>query len=144
MNKAALNILLIEDNPADIRLTREAIQEVCTHCHLQVALDGQTAMDMLFGRGEFTDFSEPSLILLDLNIPGMDGRSILAEIKGSESLRRIPVVVLTTSNSREDIDRCYDLQANCFITKPVDLEDFLELLMMIKRFWLDTVQLPKG
>ncbi len=135
-------ILLVEDNPGDVRLTREAFKEGKVRNLLIVASDGIEAMSMLRRQGAHSDAPRPDLILLDLNVPRMDGRQVLAEIKGDPDLRRIPVVVLTTSKAEEDILRTYDLNANCYITKPVDFDKFLTVVKSIDQFWLTIVNLP--
>ncbi len=137
----AVEILLVEDNPGDVRLTREALKEGKVLNNLTVAGDGAEALAIL--RRGLDDGSRcPDLILLDLNLPKMDGREVLEEIKGDEQLRRIPVVVLTTSSAEEDILRSYNLHANCYVTKPVDLEQFMKVVLSIEDFWLTVVRLP--
>jgi two-component system, chemotaxis family, response regulator Rcp1 len=137
-----IEILLVEDNPADVRLTREALTEGKVHNNLQVVSDGVTALEFLRRQGRHAGAPRPDLILLDLNLPKKNGREILAEIKQDEDLRRIPVVVLTTSEDEEDILRSYQLHANCYITKPVGLEQFLAVVRQIDSFWLEVVKLP--
>jgi CheY-like chemotaxis protein len=137
-----IEILLVEDNPGDVRLTIEALKEGKVRNNLAVAKDGVEALAFLRRQGSYTDASRPDLILLDLNLPRKDGREVLAEIKEDPSLRRIPVVVLTTSKAEEDIVRTYDLHANCYITKPVDLEQFISVVRSIDDFWLSVVRLP--
>lgn len=139
----AIEILLVEDNPGDVRLTQEALKEGKIHNHLNVASDGAKALDFLFRRGPYTDAPRPDLILLDLNLPKKDGREVLAEIKSEASLRSIPVVVLTTSQADEDVVKAYDLHVNCYITKPIDLAQFLNVVKAIEDFWLTIVKLPK-
>jgi CheY-like chemotaxis protein len=133
---------LIEDNPGDVRLTQEALREdkLCNNLH--VTRDGIEAMAFLRREGEHTDAPRPDLILLDLNMPKKDGREVLTEIKSNEDFKRIPVVVLTTSETEEDIIKTYDLHANCFITKPVDLDQFIKVVQSIEEFWLSIVKLP--
>ena len=138
----AVDILLVEDNPADVALTEEALQESKIANRLMVAEDGEEALAILRRQGLHANAPKPDLILLDLNLPRMDGREVLAEIKNDEALRRIPVVVLTTSKAEEDVFRSYDLHANCYITKPVDLEQFIEVIKSIDDFWLTVVRLP--
>jgi CheY-like chemotaxis protein len=138
-----ISILLVEDNPADIRLTREALREGKVANELQVARDGVEAMDLLARRGKFSDAVRPDLILLDLNLPRKDGREVLAELKADETLRRIPVVVLTTSQAEADIVESYDLHANCYISKPGDLDRFIEVVRYVDQFWLGVVALPR-
>jgi CheY-like chemotaxis protein len=142
MNGRPIEILLVEDNPADVRLTFEALREGKVRNTLTVARDGVEAIEMLKRRGPFADAARPDLILLDLNLPRKDGREVLAEIKSDEELRQIPVVVLTTSSADADIVRSYDLHANCYITKPVDLEQFVHVVKSIDDFWLTIVRLP--
>jgi two-component system, chemotaxis family, response regulator Rcp1 len=137
-----IDILLIEDNPADVRLTREALKEAKVLNTLHIAEDGMEALAFLRKQGQFAGSSTPDLILLDLNLPKKDGREVLAEIKQDEALKRIPVVVLTTSRGEEDIMRSYDLHANAYVTKPVDLKHFLEVIRTIEEFWLAVVTLP--
>lgn len=135
-------ILLVEDSPADVRLTQEAFAETAHPVELHVACDGVEALDFLRRRGAHANAPRPDLILLDLNMPRMDGREVLAEIKRDPELRRTPVVVLTTSEDEEDVLQAYQLNANCFITKPVDLDRFFEVVRAIDLFWLGTVALP--
>ena len=137
-----LEILLVDDNPADVRLTQEALYEGGLENRLSVARDGHEAMAFLRREATFADAPRPDMVLLDLNLPGKDGREVLAEVKGDETLRRIPVVVLTTSKAEEDILRSYDLHANCYITKPVRLDDFVDVLRQLEGFWTDVVRLP--
>jgi two-component system, chemotaxis family, response regulator Rcp1 len=139
-----VSILLVEDNPGDIRLTQEALREGCVESELQVARDGVEALDLLRRRGRYADAARPDLILLDLNLPRKDGREVLAALKADDSLRRIPVVVLSTSRADEDIRASYDLHANCYITKPVDLDRFIAVVRSIDQFWLSLVELPSG
>ena len=142
MSVNPIEILLIEDNPGDVRLTLEALREGKVHNNLHVVRDGIEAMDFLFQRGEYADAVEPDVILLDLNLPRKDGREVLAEIKADDHLRRIPVVVLTTSDADEDVLKMYALNANCYITKPVDLNQFIRVVHAIEDFWLSIVKLP--
>jgi chemotaxis family two-component system response regulator Rcp1 len=137
-----IEILLVEDNPGDVRLTMEALKEAKVRNTLHVVADGVAALAFLRGEGEYTDVPHPDLILLDLNLPKMDGREVLAEIKKDPSLRRIPVVVLTVSQAEEDILKSYDLYANCYVTKPLDLNQFLKVVESIEDFWLTIVRLP--
>jgi len=138
-----IEILLVEDNPGDARLAVEALKEGKVRNNLAVARDGVEALAYLRHEGEeFKDAPKPDLILLDLNLPKKDGREVLAEIKEDPDLRRIPVVVLTTSREERDILRSYDLHANCYITKPVDLDQFLVVVKSIQEFWLAIVRLP--
>jgi chemotaxis family two-component system response regulator Rcp1 len=137
-----IEILLVEDNPGDVRLTREALREGKVLNNLNVATDGQEAIEFLRREGEFQDVPRPDLILLDLNLPKKDGREILAEIKADESLKRIPIVVLTTSQAEKDVIQSYNLGVNCYITKPVDLDQFIYVVKSIEEFWLTVVTLP--
>jgi chemotaxis family two-component system response regulator Rcp1 len=137
-----IEILLVEDNPGDVRLTREALREGKVLNNLNVVTDGQEAVEFLRRQGEYGDAPRPDLILLDLNLPKKDGREVLAEIKADESLRRIPIVVLTTSQAEIDVIQSYDLGVNCFITKPVDLDQFIYVVKSIEEFWLTVVTLP--
>ncbi|HUU09776.1 MAG TPA: response regulator [Phycisphaerae bacterium] len=136
-------VLLVEDNPGDARLTQEALKEGKVLNVVHVASDGEEALKFLHREGPFADMPRPDLILLDLNLPKKDGRQVLAEIKADPDLMRIPVVILTTSKAEEDILRTYNLHANCYITKPVDLEQFLNVVQSIEDFWLAVVQLPR-
>ena len=137
-------ILLVEDNPGDVRLTVEALKEAKVRNTVNVASDGVEAVAFLRREGRFHDAPRPGLILLDLNLPRKDGREVLAEIKADEDLKRIPVVVLTTSEAEQDILKSYNLHANCYITKPVDLEKFLNVVRLLEDFWLTIVKLPNG
>jgi CheY-like chemotaxis protein len=137
-----IDILLVEDSPADVRLTREALKEAKVLNVLHTVHDGVTALAFLREEGPFAGSPRPDLILLDLNLPRKDGREVLAEIKQDESLKRIPVVILTTSRAEEDVVRSYDLHANAYITKPVDLKQFFEIVHAIEGFWLAVVTLP--
>jgi chemotaxis family two-component system response regulator Rcp1 len=132
----------VEDNPGDVRLTKEALKEGKLLNQLTVVGDGVEALSFLRKEGIYADALQPELILLDLNLPKKDGREVLAEIKADPNLRRIPVVVLTTSSSEEDILKIYDLHANCYITKPVDLEQFMGVVKSIEDFWVSVVKLP--
>lgn len=137
-----IDILLVEDNPGDAELAKEALESGKVLVSLHVVCDGEEAMRFLRRAGEHTRAPRPGLILLDLNLPRKDGREVLAEIKADPDLRTIPVVVLTTSSAEEDIARMYDLHANCFITKPIDLTQFLRVVRSIEDFWLTVVRLP--
>ncbi|HET7392319.1 MAG TPA: response regulator [Candidatus Binatia bacterium] len=137
-----IQVLLVEDNPGDVRLTKEALKEGKLLNQLTVVGDGVEALSFLRKEGIYADALQPELILLDLNLPKKDGREVLAEIKADPNLRRIPVVVLTTSSSEEDILKIYDLHANCYITKPVDLEQFMGVVKSIEDFWVSVVKLP--
>jgi chemotaxis family two-component system response regulator Rcp1 len=137
-----IEILLVEDNPGDVRLTREALREGKVLNNLNVVTDGQEAVEFLRREGEYGNVPRPDLILLDLNLPKKDGREVLAEIKADESLRRIPIVVLTTSQAEKDVIQTYNLGVNCYITKPVDLDQFIYVVKSIEEFWLTVVTLP--
>jgi two-component system, chemotaxis family, response regulator Rcp1 len=141
-NVSPIEVLLVEDSSGDVRLMREAFKDAKVHINLQVAADGEEAMSYLKREGRHVDAPRPDLILLDLNLPKKDGREVLREIKENPVLRVIPVVVLTTSASEEDILRTYQLHANCYISKPVGLEGFLKVVRSIDGFWLSVVQLP--
>ena len=138
----SIAILLAEDSPGDVRLTREALKEAKILNTLHVVEDGMEAMEFLRKTGKHMDAPVPDLILLDLNMPRMDGREVLAEVKKDENLMRIPVVVLTTSKAEEDIVRSYSLHANAYVTKPVGLTEFLKVIRSIEQFWLTVVTLP--
>jgi len=137
-----IEILLVEDNAADVRLTEEALREGKVRNNLHVARDGMEALEFLKRQGKFAKATRPDLILLDLNLPRRDGREVLAEIKNDPELKMIPVVVLTTSSAEADILKSYKLHANCYITKPVDLEQFVSVVKSIDDFWLTVVRLP--
>ena len=137
-----ITILMVEDNPADVRLTREAFKEGSIQNSLHVVKDGVEALAFLRNEGPYGDAPKPDLILLDLNLPRKDGREVLADIKNDPVLRRIPVVILTTSRSEADVLRSYDLHANCYVTKPVDLNQFLDVVRSVEGFWLAAVTLP--
>ena len=142
MNSVALEILLVEDNPGDARLTLEAFEEGKVLNHLTVIGDGADALAYLRRQGQYSNSTQPDLILLDLNLPKKDGREVLAEIKSDERLKKIPVIVLTTSAAPEDVRKAYGSHANCYITKPVDLDQFLRVVQSIESFWLSLVKLP--
>jgi chemotaxis family two-component system response regulator Rcp1 len=137
-----IEILLVEDNPGDVRLTREALAEAKVRNNLAVANDGVDALAYLRRESPHENATRPDLVLLDLNLPRKDGREVLAEIKADPVLRRLPVVVLTTSTAEQDILESYNLYANCYITKPVDLDQFLGIVTSIEDFWLTIVKLP--
>jgi CheY-like chemotaxis protein len=137
-----IEILLVEDNPGDVRLTVEALRDGKVLNNLNVARDGVEALTFLRREGPHVAAPRPDLILLDLNMPKKDGREVLAEIKSDESLRRIPVVILTTSQAEQDILKSYDLHANCYITKPVDFDQFIAVVQSVEDFWLSLVKLP--
>jgi CheY-like chemotaxis protein len=138
-----LDVLLVEDSPGDVRLTQEAFREANKAVNLQVTADGVEAMAFLGREGKHVDAPRPNLILLDLNLPKMDGREVLARIKDDESLKAIPIVILTTSDSEVDIVKSYKLQANCYLCKPVQLHEFESLVKSINDFWLTRVKLPQ-
>ena len=135
-------ILLVEDNPGDAELAREALDYDKMNNELHVVDDGEKAMEFLHREGSYADAPRPDLILLDLNLPKKDGRQVLAEIKSDNNLKRIPVVILTTSKSEADVIKTYDLHANCYITKPIDLNQFLHVVRSIEEFWMSIVVLP--
>ena len=137
-----IEILLVEDNPGDVELTREAIENSKLLNKMRVVEDGEAALAFLRREGSYADAPRPDLILLDLNLPKLDGRELLAEIKADENLRRIPVVVLTTSRAEEDVLKSYNLHANCYITKPIGFNEFAKVVKAIKEFWLNIVLLP--
>jgi len=139
-----IDILLVEDNLGDIDLTREALGMGKLHNSLHVVQDGVAAMDFLMKTGKYAKAPRPDLIILDLNLPKKDGRQVLAEIKVDENLKRIPVVILTTSGAEEDVLKTYNLHTNCFITKPIDFKQFLRVVQSIEEFWLSIVVLPHG
>jgi len=138
-----IKVLLVEDSPGDVRLTQEAFREANIRIHLHVASDGVEAMAFLRQEGNFHDAPRPDFILLDLNLPKMDGREVLACIKKDESLKTIPTIILTTSNSEADIVKSYQLQANCYLTKPVQLSEFDDVVKSINDFWITRVKLPQ-
>jgi CheY-like chemotaxis protein len=139
---APIDILLVEDNPGDVRLTREALSDANVAHRLTVARDGLEALAAVRREGRFANAPRPDIIFLDLNLPRKDGRAVLAEIKKDPDLRRIPVVVLTTSKAEEDVLRSYDLHANCYIPKPLDLEQFITVVKSIEDFWFTVAKLP--
>ncbi len=137
-----IEILMIEDNPGDVRLAREALRDGRLRNALSVATDGVEGLAFLHKEGVYSTAPTPDLVLLDLNLPKKDGKTVLAEIKADAALRRIPVVVLTSSESEEDVVRSYDLQANCYIVKPVDLTQLISVIQRLEQFWLEVVTLP--
>jgi chemotaxis family two-component system response regulator Rcp1 len=139
-----IDILLVEDNPGDARLAQESLKESKIRNTLHWVQDGLEAMKFLHRQGNYENAPRADLILLDLNMPKMDGRKVLAEIKSDDDLKRIPVVIFTISKAEEDILKTYDLHANCYITKPLDLNRFLKVIQSIEDFWLTIVRLPKG
>jgi len=140
--KPPIEILLVEDNPGDVRLTQEILKEGNIHSHLNVVDDGEKAIAFLLRSGSYIHAPDPNLILLDLNLPRRGGLEVLEVVKTSDHLKHIPVIVFTTSQAEEDVMRAYNLHANCFITKPIDLEQFTQRVKSIEDFWLDMVQLP--
>ncbi len=141
-NTEIMHVLLVEDNPGDIRLTQEAFKEGTVPEELHVVKDGVEALEFLRKQGKYALSPTPDIILLDLNLPRKDGREVLAEVKTDEVLRFIPVIVLTTSDSEQDITKAYSLCANCFITKPVDLDQFIFIIRQIEIFWFQVIKLP--
>ncbi|MEH2108656.1 MAG: response regulator [Nostoc sp.] len=137
-----IEVLLVEDNPGDAQLTRIALEDSKISIHLNVVEDGVEAMAFLRKQDKYVKAAHPDIVLLDLNLPRKDGREVLAEIKGDENLKRIPVVVLTTSQAEEDILKAYNLCANCYITKPVDFDQFVKIVQSIENFWFAIVKLP--
>ncbi len=137
-----IDILLVEDNPGDVRLAQEALKESKVRNKLYIVEDGVEAMQFLRQQGKYGGVPRPDLILLDLNLPRKSGREVLTEVKTDDSLKRIPIVVLTVSKAEEDVVRCYDYHANCYITKPLDFNQFMEVTKAIDDFWLTIVKLP--
>jgi chemotaxis family two-component system response regulator Rcp1 len=138
-----IEVLLVEDSPGDVRLTRETFRDVNTSIHLHVATDGMEAMAFLKREGVHVNAPRPSIILLDLNLPKMDGREVLAHIKEDANLKMIPIIILTTSDAEADIAKSYELQANCYLSKPVQLDAFESLVKSINDFWMNKVKLPR-
>lgn len=138
-----VEVLLVEDNPGDVRLTQEAFKDGRLLVNISVVVDGVEAMEFLHRRGSFENAPRPELILLDLNLPRKSGREVLSEIKADPELRRVPVIVMTTSKAEQDIHRAYNLNANCYIAKPVELDEFLKVVRSIEDFWLSIVTLPR-
>jgi len=143
-NAKEVEILLVEDNPGDVRLTIEALKDGKISNHLNVASDGEIALAFLRRQGQYAQAPRPDLILLDLNLPKKDGREVLKEIKQEKDLKRIPVVILTTSTAEKDIIKTYDLHANCYINKPVDFDQFTSVVKSIEDFWFTVVKLPRS
>lgn len=141
INDKPFRILLVEDNSADIRLTEEALEFCKINHELLVCKDGVNTMKLLRRQGEFSGAPRPDIILLDLNLPKKDGREVLEEVKRDKNLRKIPIIVLTTSKAEEDVVRCYNLHANCYIVKPVDLNQFFQVIKLITEFWWKIVKL---
>ncbi|MEI7646050.1 MAG: response regulator [Chloroflexales bacterium] len=144
MNHVPIEILLVEDNPGDVRLTKEALRDSKVTTRMHVVFDGVQALAFLHREGEYAAVPRPDLILLDLNLPRKSGREVLAEIKGDDDLRRIPVVILTTSQAEQDIIETYNLHANAYVNKPVDLDQFIKVVKSIEDFWFEIVRLPNG
>ncbi len=142
LNGRPVEILLVEDNEGDVGLVEEVFEEGRINNNLSVAEDGEEAMMFLRKEGQFANATRPDLILLDLNLPGKDGREVLKEVKEDDNLKKIPIVVLTTSKAEEDILKSYDLHANSYITKPVDFNQFINVIKSIESFWLEVVKLP--
>lgn len=138
-----IEILLVEDNPADIRLTVEGLKEAKVANNLHAVMDGNEALDFLFRQGRHDAAPRPDLVLLDLNLPGIDGREVLRQVKQDPALRAIPVVVITSSEAEADIIKSYESHANCFISKPIDFEGFLHVVRSIENFWFTVVKLPQ-
>lgn len=141
-NSGMIEILMVEDNPADIRLTKEAFKDAKMLNNLHVVNNGEDAMAFLHRHGNYVNTPRPDLILLDLNLPKKDGREVLAEIKKDPDLKRIPVVILTTSDDEKDVMKAYNLHVNAYIKKPVDLEQFMRIVEAVEEFWLSVVKLP--
>lgn len=139
----SIKILLVEDNPADIRLIKEVFKDTDSNIEIFVVKDGVDVMDFLNQKSRFQDVPKPDIILLDLNLPRKDGREVLREIKENDDFKYIPIVVLTTSSSKEDVIKTYGNHANCYITKPVDFDRFLKVIKSIEDFWLKIIELPK-
>jgi two-component system, chemotaxis family, response regulator Rcp1 len=137
-----VQILLVEDNPADVRLTIEAMRAAKVASELQVVTDGEAAIDFLRRRGRYVNAPRPDIVLLDLNLPRLDGQDVLADIKSDPDLASIPILVLSSSAADRDITQCYRLHANCFVSKPVDFTEFVAVVSALQRFWLKTVRLP--
>ena len=141
-NNTPKDILLVEDSIGDARLTQEVFRDGTTSPTLHIVRDGREALDFLHRQGDHIQAPRPDLILLDLNLPKLDGREVLAQIKSDPELMKIPVIVMSTSQSPADIEKCYRLYVNCFVSKPVEIDEFTDLVRMIESFWLSTVKLP--
>ncbi|MFP4103642.1 response regulator [Coleofasciculus sp.] len=137
-----IEILLIEDSPSDANLIQISFKQAKIANNLRWVEDGETALDYLLQHGDYTNSPRPDLIVLDLNLPGMDGQEVLTSVKSHPTLKRIPVIVLTTSEDEEDILKSYELNANCYITKPIDIQQFMRMVQLLEEFWLAAVQLP--
>lgn len=140
--KAHMHILLVEDNEGDVMLTKEALEEITASVHLSVVKDGKQAIDFLNQTGEYTDSSLPDLMLLDINLPKKNGHEVLQYVKENEKLKHIPVIMLTTSSSERDVNLTYNNHANCYITKPSDVNDYIEAISATANFWLNICKLP--
>jgi len=138
-----IHILLVEDNPGDVRLTREALRGAKVANDLQVVGDGEEAINYLRRRGRWVNAPRPDIVLLDLNLPRLDGREVLSDIKGDPDLAKIPIIILTSSSAERDIHSAYELHANCYISKPVDFTEFIEAVRSLEGFWLRIVRLPR-
>lgn len=138
------DFLLVEDNPGDVRLTQEALKNHKVQNNLHVATDGEEAMAFLHRKGKYANAPRPDIILLDLNLPKKDGREVLAEIKSDSNLKTIPVVIITSSEAEQDIVKSYNLNANCYVTKPVNLDQFIKVVQSVNDFWLTIVKLPSS
>jgi len=137
-----IEVLLVEDNPGDVRLTQEALRDCKVRNRLSVVTDGEEALAYVRRQGKFKGEMRPDVILLDLNLPRKDGRQVLEELKADPNLRRIPVVIMTSSDAEQDVIRAYDLNVNCYVTKPVDFDQFVRVVKAIEEFWLEIVTLP--
>lgn len=137
-----IEILLVEDSPSDANLIQISFKQAKIANNLRWVEDGETALDYLLQQGDYTNSPRPDLIVLDLNLPGMDGQEVLTSIKSNPTLKSIPVIVLTTSEDEEDILKSYELNANCYITKPIDIQQFMRMVQLLEEFWLAAVQLP--
>lgn len=137
-----IEILLVEDSPSDANLIQISFKQAKIANHLHWVEDGETALDYLLQQGDYANTPRPDLIVLDLNLPGMDGQEVLTSVKSDPTLKRIPVIVLTTSSDEEDILKSYELNANCYITKPIDIQQFMRMVQLLEEFWLAAVQLP--
>ena len=142
LSQNKVTILLIEDNPGDVRLTQEAFKEGKKNVNLDVVMDGVEAINYLYKRDQYSEKESPDLILLDLNLPKMDGREVLEKVKNDDNLRMIPIIVLTTSDADQDILKSYNLHVNCYLNKPVDFDKFFDIIQKIEDFWLTTAILP--
>lgn len=142
MRSRPIDLLLVEDNPGDVELTQEALRESKLHVNLHVAIDGEIALAHLWREGAYADVPRPDLVVLDLNLPKIDGREVLERVKGDPGLASIPIVVMTSSSADEDVARSYELHANCFVTKPLDMDQFDKVVRAIDEFWFTVVRLP--